>query len=82
MSAFLEELESTIAGLHTETARTNVGVVREVGDGVTKIEGLSEVMLNEMIEFPEARRPMPRSSSADSCWDSKSVTNQICTAMD
>jgi F-type H+-transporting ATPase subunit alpha len=27
-------------------------VVREAGDGVARIEGLSEVMLNEMIEFP------------------------------
>src|SRR6202030_1580093 len=30
---------------------TNVGVVRETGDGVARIEGLSDVMLNEMIEF-------------------------------
>jgi F-type H+-transporting ATPase subunit alpha len=29
-----------------------VGVVREIGDGVAKVEGLSDVMLNEMIEFP------------------------------
>src|SRR5205823_2031317 len=29
-----------------------VGVVRETGDGVARIEGLSDVMLNEMIEFP------------------------------
>jgi F-type H+-transporting ATPase subunit alpha len=27
-------------------------VVREIGDGVAKVEGLSDVMLNEMIEFP------------------------------
>ena len=26
--------------------------MREIGDGVAKIEGLSDVMLNEMIEFP------------------------------
>src|SRR5260370_17939719 len=52
MNTILEELESAISGLKTETTRSNVGVVREVGDGVAKIEGLSGVMLNEMIEFP------------------------------
>jgi F-type H+-transporting ATPase subunit alpha len=52
MSEILQELESTISGLRTSTERTNVGVVREVGDGVAKIEGLSDVMLNEMLEFP------------------------------
>ncbi|HEX4085081.1 MAG TPA: F0F1 ATP synthase subunit alpha [Chthoniobacteraceae bacterium] len=52
MSTILQELESQIAGLKTTTARTNTGIVREAGDGVVKIEGLSDVMLNEMIEFP------------------------------
>src|SRR5256885_2441864 len=52
MSSILEEIETKIAGLKTSTSRTNVGVVRETGDGVARIEGLSDVMLNEMIEFP------------------------------
>src|SRR6266403_4631061 len=52
MITILEELETAISGLKTETTRSNVGIVREVGDGVCKIEGLSDVMLNEMIEFP------------------------------
>jgi F-type H+/Na+-transporting ATPase subunit alpha len=52
MSTILQELEATISGLKTDTTRSNVGTVREVGDGVAKIEGLSDVMLNEMIEFP------------------------------
>ncbi len=51
MSTILQELETQIGGLKTSTAKTNVGVVREVGDGVARIEGLSEVMLNEMIDF-------------------------------
>src|SRR5271166_2810565 len=53
MNTILQELEDTISGLKTDTTRSNVGTVREVGDGVAKIEGLSNVMLNEMIEFPE-----------------------------
>src|SRR3984957_9538950 len=52
MSSILQELEKQIGGLKTSTTKSNIGVVREVGDGVAKIEGLSSVMLNEMIEFP------------------------------
>jgi F-type H+-transporting ATPase subunit alpha len=52
MSTILEEIETKIAGLKTSTTKSNVGVVRECGDGVARVEGLSDVMLNEMIEFP------------------------------
>jgi F-type H+-transporting ATPase subunit alpha len=52
MSSILQEIEREIAGLKTAVTRSNVGVVREIGDGVAKVEGLSDVMLNEMIEFP------------------------------
>ncbi|MBA2743538.1 MAG: F0F1 ATP synthase subunit alpha, partial [Chthoniobacterales bacterium] len=51
MSSILEEIETQIAGLKTSTSKSNVGVIRETGDGVARIEGLSDVMLNEMIEF-------------------------------
>src|SRR4030088_3246736 len=51
MSSILEEIETKISGLKTSTTKSNVGVVRETGDGVARIEGLSDVMLNEMIEF-------------------------------
>jgi F-type H+-transporting ATPase subunit alpha len=52
MSSILQDLEAKISGLKTGNTKTNVGIVREVGDGVAKIEGLSDVMLNEMLEFP------------------------------
>lgn len=52
MSNILQEIESQIAGLKTAVTKSNVGIVREIGDGVAKVEGLSDVMLNEMIEFP------------------------------
>src|SRR5215212_5679548 len=51
MSTILEEIETQIAGLKTSTTKSNVGIVRDTGDGVARIEGLSDVMLNEMIEF-------------------------------
>src|SRR5579872_2242558 len=52
MSTILQDIETQIAGLKTSTTKSNTGIVREAGDGVAKIEGLSDVMLNEMIEFP------------------------------
>ncbi len=52
MSSILEEIETQIAGLKTSTIKSNVGIVREAGDGVARVEGLSDVMLNEMVEFP------------------------------
>ncbi|WP_184020335.1 F0F1 ATP synthase subunit alpha [Haloferula luteola] len=52
MSSILQELEKEIANVTSSVDKTNVGVVREVGDGVAKVEGLSDVSLNEMIAFP------------------------------
>jgi F-type H+/Na+-transporting ATPase subunit alpha len=52
MSNILQEIESQIAGLKTAVTKSNVGIVREIGDGAARVEGLSDVMLNEMIEFP------------------------------
>ena len=51
MSTLLQEIEARIVGVKTATARTNVGVIREVGDGVARVEGLSDVMLNEMLDL-------------------------------
>jgi F-type H+/Na+-transporting ATPase subunit alpha len=53
MSNLLQELEAKIDGLANATVtKSNVGTVREIGDGVARIEGLGGVMLNEMLEFP------------------------------
>ena len=51
MSNLLQEIEAQIAAAKTGVGRQNVGIVREIGDGVAKIEGLTDVMLNEMIDF-------------------------------
>src|ERR1035438_4704601 len=51
MSNLLQEIEAKIAGAKTATAKQNIGVVREIGDGVAKIEGLTDTMLNEMLDF-------------------------------
>ena len=52
MSSILQDIESQIANIKSTTSKSNTGIVRESGDGVAKIEGLSDVMLNELIEFP------------------------------
>ncbi len=51
MSNLLQDIEAQISGLKTEVNRQNVGLVREIGDGVAKIEGLTDAMLNEMLDF-------------------------------
>jgi F-type H+-transporting ATPase subunit alpha len=51
MSNLLQEIEAQIAGVKTAVQKQNVGVVREISDGVAKVEGLTEAMLNEMLDF-------------------------------
>jgi len=51
MSNLLQEIEAQISGAKLATAKQNVGTVREIGDGVAKIEGLTDAMLNEMLDF-------------------------------
>jgi F-type H+-transporting ATPase subunit alpha len=51
MSNLLQEIEAQIAGVKASPNKQNVGTVREIGDGVAKIEGLTDAMLNEMLDF-------------------------------
>jgi F-type H+-transporting ATPase subunit alpha len=51
MADLLQEIEAQIAGAKTAAVKQNIGIIRELGDGVAKIEGLSEAMLNEMIDL-------------------------------
>src|ERR1044071_8321797 len=51
MSTLLQEIESKISGVKTDVSGQNVGIVREIGDGVDKIEGLTDAMLNGMLDF-------------------------------
>ena len=52
MSTVLEQIEQQIARLQAGTVKKNVGAIRTVADGVALCDGLSEVMYNEMVEFP------------------------------
>jgi F-type H+-transporting ATPase subunit alpha len=51
MTDLVLEIEREIAGVKAATDRQSVGVIREIGDGVAKVEGLADVMLNEMLDF-------------------------------
>src|SRR3954462_9714369 len=51
MATLLQEIESKIAGLKVLPTRQNVGIIREAGDGVAKVEGLTDAMLNEMLDL-------------------------------
>src|SRR5258705_3596314 len=51
MADLLQEIEAQIAGAKATTAKQNVGVIREIGDGVARVEGLADAMLNEMLDL-------------------------------
>jgi len=51
MADLLQEIEAQITGAKVTAARQNVGVIREVGDGVARVEGLTDAMLNEMLDL-------------------------------
>jgi len=48
----IEQLKKQIEGFKAETQTEKVGKVIEVGDGVARISGLSDLMASEMVEFP------------------------------
>jgi F-type H+-transporting ATPase subunit alpha len=51
MADLLREIEAQITGAKISAEKQNVGVVREIGDGVAKVEGLADAMLNEMLDL-------------------------------
>jgi F-type H+-transporting ATPase subunit alpha len=51
MADLLQEIEAQIAAAKTTAGKQNVGTIREIADGVAKVEGLADAMLNEMIDL-------------------------------
>lgn len=47
----IQELKKHISEFHHEPKAEAIGTVLEVGDGVARVAGLSEVMTSEMVEF-------------------------------
>ena len=52
MSSITDLIRKEIENLSTDATQTNVGTIVTLADGVAKVEGLSKVMFNEMVEFP------------------------------
>jgi F-type H+/Na+-transporting ATPase subunit alpha len=52
MSTVIEQIEQQIAQLSSKAVKKNTGSIRTVADGVAKVDGLSAVMYNEMVQFP------------------------------
>src|SRR3954471_21131839 len=51
MRDIVREIEAQIVAARAATTRQSVGVIREIGDGVARVEGLADAMLNEMLDF-------------------------------
>ena len=50
----IEQLKKQIEGFEAEVKTEKVGTVVEIGDGIAKISGLSDVMASEMLQFANA----------------------------
>src|SRR6187399_2832045 len=51
MADLVRDIEAQIAGAKAAFTKQSVGTIREIGDGVARVEGLADVMLNEMIDL-------------------------------
>src|SRR3974377_1019730 len=51
MSDLLKDIEAQITRARISVTKQILGTIREIGDGVAKVEGLSDVMLNEMLDL-------------------------------
>lgn len=51
----VEQLKQQISSYKAESKEENFGKVIEVGDGIAKISGLSNVMMSEMLEFKSGK---------------------------
>ncbi|OGE30590.1 F0F1 ATP synthase subunit alpha [Candidatus Daviesbacteria bacterium RIFCSPHIGHO2_01_FULL_44_29] len=53
MADLISTIEKQIKQLETKAIRQNVGVVTEIGDGIARIEGLSEARASELLKFKD-----------------------------
>lgn len=52
MSRLVDSLREEIRSLESKASKRNVGTIVEVGDGVIKVSGLSDVSYNEIVALP------------------------------
>lgn len=51
MANIIEDIEKDIKNLKLKASKQNVGIVTEVGDGIARVEGLSQVQYSELLDF-------------------------------
>lgn len=51
MDDIIKQIEARIEAVESKNRRANVGTVVSLADGVARVDGLSEVMYNEMLDF-------------------------------
>jgi F-type H+-transporting ATPase subunit alpha len=51
MVDLVRDIEAQILGAKADVTRQSIGVIREIGDGVARVEGLADAMLNEMLDL-------------------------------
>lgn len=51
MDDIIKQIEARIEAVESKNRRANVGTVVSLADGVARVDGLSEVMYNEMVDF-------------------------------
>src|SRR5258708_12173447 len=52
MSTVIAQIEQHIAKRSSKAGKKSTGTIRTVADGEAKLDGLSDVMYNEMVQFP------------------------------
>lgn len=50
-ASLIADIENQIKGLKLKAQKQNMGIVTEIGDGVARIEGLSDVKYSELLDF-------------------------------
>ncbi|MCK5460174.1 F0F1 ATP synthase subunit alpha [Candidatus Parcubacteria bacterium] len=61
----VEQLKKQIANFKTEIKEQTVGKVIEVGDGIARVSGLSDVMMSEMLEFSSNKKSEIRNPKSE-----------------
>src|SRR3989344_7938847 len=60
----MAQIEKEISTLKLRAQRKNIGIVTEIGDGVARIEGLSQVSYAEIVDFGSPREASPKAGEA------------------
>ena len=64
MADLMAQIEKEISTLKLRAQRKNIGIVTEIGDGVARIEGLSQVSYAEIVDFGSPREASPKAGEA------------------